>query len=206
MTEQTKKIVEALRGFSTPELCDGAGEYRTMDREIRRMVSNKKIAGPAFTVSVPAGISGLIPDAILAAEAGDILVIEGRRYSEKSYWGDHRSLCAAMKGLEGIVIDGAFRDIEGCRETDFPVFARAVVPGSAGKERQGEMNVPVICGGQRVSPGDFIVGDENGIIVIRPDEVWEIMERAKKKAEAQEYTIRRMRETGEIFPRVIWNQ
>lgn len=202
MTEELKRIVEELRKFSTPELCDGAGEYRAMDCSIRQMVTDKKIVGPAFTVSVPEGVGGFIPDAILEVEEGEVLVIEGHGHCRSSYWGDHRSLCARIKGAEGIVIDGAFRDLEGCQEVGFPVFAKALVPGSAAKDRTGEIRVPVTCGGQQVNPGDLIVGDCNGVVVISPSKAWEIMERAKKKIGAQENTIRKMMETGEVIPRV----
>ena len=206
MTEKQKELVIRLRKFSTSELCDGAVNYHTMDYHIQRRVTGRKIVGPAFTINPPKGISGIIPDAILQAEAGDVLVVAGQGFGSGSYWGDHRSLCANMKGLEGVVIDGAFRDLDGCREADFPIFARNVTPGSAGKAREGELNVPVVCGGVEVRPGDFIIGDSNGVLVIRPEDAEEIMAKATEKIQAEEYTIQKMRETGEILPRVICNQ
>ena len=206
MTEKQKELVSRLRKFSTSELCDGAVNYHTMDYHIQRRVTGKKIVGPAFTVNPPKGISGIVPDAILQAEAGEVLVVAGQGFCSGSYWGDHRSICANMKGLEGVVIDGAFRDLDGCVEADFPIFARNVTPGSAGKVREGELNVPVICGGVKVRPGDFIIGDCNGVLVIRPEDAEEIMAKATEKIQAEEYTIQRMRETGEILPRVIRNE
>lgn len=131
------------------------------------------------------------------------MVIAGKGYCQGSYWGDHRSICVVMKGVEGVVIDGAFRDLEGCREAGMPIYARAVTPGSAGKEALGELNVPVMCGGVMVCPGDIIVADCNGVLVLKPEEVEGVMERARKKIQAEEETIRRMKETGEILPRVI---
>ena len=143
---------------------------------------------------------------ILEMKKGDVMVIAGKGYCNGSYWGDHRSICAAMKEAEGVVIDGAFRDLQGCREAGFPIFARAVTPGSAGKERLGELNVPVICGGVEVCPGDIIVGDCNGVLVLKPEEAEGAMERARKKIQAEERTIQRMKETGEILPRVIMEE
>ena len=99
-------------------------------------------------------------------EPGQILVIAGEGYGQGSYWGNHRSICAKMKGAEGIIIDGAFRDLEVC-------------------------------------PGDYIVADCNGIIVMKEEEIPGILERAQAKIEAEQYTIRKMKETGEIIPRVI---
>lgn len=205
MSKTIDQLVEELRQFSTSELCDGVGvgKYQTMDYHIRQMVTDKKIVGPAYTVKTPIGISGLVPDGILQIRKGEVMVIAGKGYCQGSYWGDHRSICAAMKGVEGVVIDGAFRDLEGCREAGMPIYARAVTPGSAGKEALGELNVPVMCGGVMVCPGDLIVADCNGVLVLKPEEVEGVMERARKKIQAEEETIRQMKETGEILPRVI---
>ena len=205
MAKTLEEIIEELRDFSTSELCDGvgAGKYQTMDYHIQERVTYKKIVGPAFTVKTPIGISGLVPEGILKIKKGEIMVIAGKGYCQGSYWGDHRSICAVMKGVEGVVIDGAFRDLEGCREAEMPIYARAVTPGSAGKEALGELNVPVMCGGVMVCPGDIIVADCNGVLVLKPEEVEGVMERARKKIQAEEETIRRMKETGEILPRVI---
>lgn len=205
MDEKLKSIIEQLREFTTSELCDGAIDYHTMDYHIKRRVSDKKIVGPAFTVNPPKGVSGIIPDAILAMNPGEVMVVAGKECCNHSYWGDHRSICASMKGLEGVVIDGAFRDLEGCMEVGFPIFARSVTPGSCAKAAEGELNVPILCGGVEVYPGDLIVGDCNGIIVIKPEEAKLVMERARKKIAAQNAVIERMRQTGEILPRVKVN-
>lgn len=205
MDEKLKSIIEQLREFTTSELCDGAIDYHTMDYHIKRRVSDKKIVGPAFTVNPPKGVSGIIPDAILDMNPGEVMVVAGKECCNHSYWGDHRSICASMKGLEGVVIDGAFRDLEGCMEVGFPIFARSVTPGSCAKAAEGELNVPILCGGVEVCPGDLIVGDCNGIIVIKPEEAELVMERARKKIAAQNAVIERMRQTGEILPRVKIN-
>ena len=205
MDEKLKSIIEQLREFTTSELCDGAIDYHTMDYHIKRWVSDKKIVGPAFTVNPPKGVSGIIPDAILAMNPGEVMVVAGKECCNHSYWGDHRSICASMKGLEGVVIDGAFRDLEGCMEVGFPIFARSVTPGSCAKAAEGELNVPILCGGVEVCPGDLIVGDCNGIIVIKPEEAELVMERARKKIAAQNAVIERMRQTGEILPRAKIN-
>ena len=205
MDDKLKKIVEELKQFTTSELCDGEVDYHTMDYHIKRRVSDKNIVGPAFTVDPPKGVSGIVPDAILAMNPGDVLVIAGKECCNHSYWGDHRSICASMKGAEGVVIDGAFRDLEGCREVDFPIFARTVTPGSCKKEAEGQLNVPVQCGRVEVHPGDLIVGDCNGILVIRPEDAEQVIERAKKKINAQNAVIEKMKQTGEILPRVKMN-
>lgn len=203
MDTEIKAIIEKLKTFSTPELCDGAEDPQTMDYQIRQLVGDGQMVGKAYPIQVPYGISGIIPDGILEAPEGSVLVIAGGGFCRGSFWGDHRSICAAKKGLAGVVIDGAFRDLEGCREAGVPIFARAVVPRSAGKEQKGELNVPVICGGVEVHPGDYVIGDCNGVLVLKPEELEDVFRRSEEKIRAQEATIRQMEETGEILPRVI---
>ena len=204
MDETTRQLVEQLRQFSTPELGDGCAARRVMDYHIKPCISEKRIVGPALTVDVPEDDGGFIPTAIEALEAGQVLVIAGKGFAYSSYWGDHRSLCAQMKGAEGVVIDGLFRDLEGCRDIGLPIFSKGVIPCSAKKKNQGQLNVPVVCGGVEVRPGDFIVGDCNGVLVLHPEEVEAVLEKTRCKVEAQRYTIAKMKESGEVIPRILW--
>ena len=195
-------MLERLSGFSTSELCDGSSFPRTMDYHIKPWVGDKRIVGRAVTVDVPAGEGDLIADAILQLKKGDVLVIAGKGCCDYSYWGDFRSFCARTAGAAGVVIDGAFRDVEECREIGLPVFARAVTCITAAKKGTGSINVPVSCGGVCVRPGEIIVGDDNGVCVIDPAEANEIMERALKKREAQEQAVREMERTGILRTRM----
>jgi len=204
MDPSLSELVRQLREFSTPELCDGCTTRRVMDYHIKPRISEQKIVGPALTVDVPADDGGFIPTAIEALEPGQVLVIAGKAYPNSSYWGDHRSLCAKMQQAEGIVIDGLFRDLEGCREIGVPIYARGVIPCSAQKKNQGQLNVPVLCGGIEVLPGDLIIGDCNGVLVLHPEEVPTVLEKTRKKVAAQAYTIQKMMETNTVIPRVIW--
>ncbi|MGN0403704.1 MAG: RraA family protein [Bariatricus sp.] len=200
----TKELLKELANYSVPELCDGAGLYNTMDYHIKPMVTTKKIIGPAFPIKVPVGEGAIIADALREVKEGDVIVIAGHGNCKSSYWGDHRSICAKFQKAEGVVIDGAFRDIEGCEEVGFPIYARAVTPGTAGKSGAGEINVPVSCGGVCVNPGDIIVGDRNGVCVIPPEEVEEVIKKAKRKIEAQAWTIQEMLRTGVVMPKVVF--
>lgn len=200
-----KDIMEKLSRYSVPELCDGAGLYSTMDYRIRQFVGTEKIIGEAITIDVPVGDGGFIPEAIEQIQPGQVVVIAGKGNCRSSYWGDHRSLCAKMMGAVAVVIDGAFRDIDGCEETGLPIFARGVTPGTAVKAGNGALNVPVCCGDAVVNPGDIIVGDRNGVCVIRPDQVERVLERAKTKVEAQERTIAEMKRAGKVITKIKVN-
>lgn len=196
-----EEIIEKLRQFSTTELCDGMTEYRVLDPAIHRMVTEKKIVGPAFPVEIPAGVSGLLPDALSQIQSGQVLVIDAKGYTKQTCWGDYRSFCAALKQVEGIVIDGMFRDLEGCKEVGVPIFARGTIPRSGGKERLGQINVPITLGEVTIHPGDFIVGDADGVIVLCPEEAEAVMQRAREKADREAQAIRYMKETGTLVPR-----
>ncbi|MDO4314120.1 MAG: RraA family protein [Eubacteriales bacterium] len=200
--KEIRDLAERLKSFTVPELCDGAQEDISMDWRIKPQVGADKICGPAVTVDVPSGEGDLVADAILQLQEGDVLVVAGKGNCSCSYWGDLRSICASRKRAAGVVIDGAFRDVEGCREAGFPVFAKGLTGKTAAKTGAGAIQVPVSCGGISVNPGDMIVGDPNGVVVIPPEKAEKIMERALDKRMRQEAVIRRMRETGEVLPKV----
>ncbi len=195
-------MLSKLLEFSTSELCDGAEFPRPMDYRIKPWVGTGRVAGRAVTVDVPAGEGDIIADAILQLKEGDVLVIAGKGCCSHSYWGDFRSFCAKKTGAAAVVIDGAFRDVEECKEIGFPVFAMAVTCPTAAKKGTGKINVPVSCGGVCVRPGDLIVGDANGVCVIDPGEAEAIMEKAEKKRAAQAKVIEEMERTGILKTRI----
>lgn len=195
-------LVERLRDFSTPELCDGAQRCIAMDWQIKPQVGKNKICGPAVTVDLPPGEGALAADAILYLKKGDVLVIAGKGRCDCSYWGDHRSICASMKRAEAVVIDGAFRDAEGCEKAGFSVFAKGLTCRTAAKSGQGTIQAEVMCGGILVRPGDLILGDRNGVVVIPPEDAEEIMERAESKRRLQELLIKQMKKTGKVIPKI----
>ena len=114
------------------------------------------------------------------AQAGDILVIDGAGYDEGALWGGLLSLSASQKKLGGTVIEGAARDVEDLKEIKYPVYARNVTPRGVFKLRQGQVNLPVVCGGIVVQPGDLVVGDDNGIAVVPREKVTTVIEIASE--------------------------
>jgi regulator of RNase E activity RraA len=128
------------------------------------------IVGPAVTVSIPAGGINMVKMGIQQAVAGDILVVSVQGDTTYAMLGGNISLGMKARGIKGFVIDGAVRDVSELRELAFPTFARGVAVAAAdlGGPR-GEVNVPIACGGVVVNPGDIIVGDEDGVVVVPPD-------------------------------------
>ena len=194
------ELLQRLRKYSAPELCDGTVVYKPMDYRIKPMVTTKKICGPAITLQLMLGDSLLVTKALSLAKPGDVIVIAGHGSCNNALWGDHRSLVAKKLGLEGVVMDGAFRDIEENEEIGFPIYAKAVTCGSSTKNSNGEINIPITCGGVTVRPGDIIVGDRNGVCVIPPEYAEQIMAGAQEKVDKMERLTQEIERTGKVIP------
>lgn len=146
-----------------------------------------RIVGTAVTVKAPIGDNLMFHAAISFAQAGDIIVVDGGGCTERSVCGENMMQIARQKGVRGFVVDGTVRDSAALREfDDFNVFARGVMPNASYKGLgPGEMNVPVSIGGQVVFPGDIIIGDEDGVVAVRPRDAKAVAAAAKKLMEAE---------------------
>ena len=132
-------------------------------------------AGPAVTVSVPAGGINMVKLGVAATQPGDVLVVTSQGSEAAALWGGNLTLGLKSRGVVGAVFDGAVRDVTEIRELAFPLHARSVVTAAADLEApRGEINVPIACGGVVVCPGDIIVADEDGIVVVPADEAGEL--------------------------------
>jgi RraA family protein len=157
----------ALARLPTAEIADAAGVPVAMHCRIRPVWGGARLAGPAFTVRTPPGEHRAVREAAESAPRGAVLVVDAGGALECALWGDKMSKLALDRGLAGLVIDGAVRDVDGIEALGFPVFAAAVVPtGPAGRDRPGEHGTEITCGGRRVEPGDVVYGDTDGIVVV----------------------------------------
>lgn len=178
-----KGVMDRLASFGTPPLSDGLNKFNTMASDIKPVVEDIRIAGPAMTVRMRPGDNLMLHKAIDLAKEGDVIVVDTCGCLSCSVMGDLMASTAFKKGIAAIVVDGAVRDILDLKEKRFPVFAKGVTPAVGDKEGPGEINLPICCGGVPVLPGDYVVGDGNGLVVIRPDIVEQIMSGAEKKLE-----------------------
>jgi 4-hydroxy-4-methyl-2-oxoglutarate aldolase len=178
-------IIEELRGYEVAWISDSM-DLNLMDREIRPIFQGApRIVGPAVTVTVPPGDFLMIAAALKKVRPGDVLVIDGRGDTSRALWGEYFSTWARGLGVAGIVIDGAARDTGDIEALGFPVFARATTPRRPSLNGQGEVNVPVSCGGVCVLPGDLVVGDREGVIVIPMRHLDKILRRVRATAERE---------------------
>lgn len=178
-----KDSYEKLKDLSTPNLSDAMNRFGAMHYLIKPMSKYNKLIGSAITVKTRPGDNLMVHKAIDIAQPGDIIVVDTGDCCTNAVWGELMTLAAHKKGLAGLVVDGAVRDLKENSKIDFPIFAKYIVPSACDKEGPGEINVNINCGGVAVNPGDIIVGDENGVVVIPQNIIEDVAKNARKKLE-----------------------
>lgn len=184
-------LIKAFEGIPSSNIGDCVKKMNCMFGGIRAF-NHHQLLGTAFTVKVPSGDNLVAQAALDYTQPGDILVVDGAGYTDRALVGGMMLAYAQLRKLGGFVVNGAIRDLDDIRAGTIPVFAKAVTPQGPYREGPGEMNVPVVCGGQVVMPGDILVGDEDGIVVIPRLDAPELLEAAKKNLEEEQRTVARM--------------
>jgi 3-hexulose-6-phosphate synthase/6-phospho-3-hexuloisomerase len=201
-------IRDILRVVSTPNISDAMHRKGAMEG-ISPICGDVKMAGKAVTVQGFAGDWAKPVEAIDVASPGDVLVINNQGATHVACWGELATLSSMERGLSGVVIDGAARDVDDIRRLGFPVFSRAVVPNAGEPKGFGEINAEIRCGGQVVRPGDWVAGDESGVVVIPRERAFEVARRAmevKKTEERVREEIRRGSTLSRVSELVRWEK
>ena len=159
------ELIERFRGLASSTLADAMGRFNFMDPAIQSR-SSLLLCGPAVTVNARPADNLMVHKALQVATPGDIVVVNTGGNTTSAVFGELMCHTASSAGLGGIVVDGAIRDVEGITRLGFPAFSRTVSPGSCDKDGPGEINVPISCGGTGVAPGDIVVGDADGVVVV----------------------------------------
>ncbi|HEU4730142.1 MAG TPA: 4-carboxy-4-hydroxy-2-oxoadipate aldolase/oxaloacetate decarboxylase [Kofleriaceae bacterium] len=181
--------VATLGRYATTVLSDAMGRAGAMSARLRPLGPAVRMAGPALTVRLYPNDNFMCHLAVALAQPGDVLVIDGGNYLEAAVWGEMLTLAAIAKGVAGVVVDAAARDRDAIAGLGLPVFASAVVPRGTFKRHAGDANVPIACGGLAVAPGDIVVSDADGVVVIPRARAAEVIERVHE-AEQREASWR----------------
>jgi regulator of RNase E activity RraA len=198
ISRPSAEAVERLLACRSCDISDVMNRSGTMVGIHAVYVPVARVAGPAVTVAIPAGGINMVKMGIQQAQAGDVLVVSAQGASTTAMLGGNISLGMQRRGIGAFVIDGAVRDVSEIRDLQFPTFARAVVAAAADLGGPlGEVNFPIACGGVVVNPGDIIVADEDGIVVVPPAYADEIAE-AVHALEAKHDQAREVLRRGEV--------
>jgi len=174
-------ITSQFEEIPTTCISDTMEGLNNLDPTIKPLKESYKVAGRAFTVKMPVGDNLVVLKAIREAKPGDVLVIDAKGDTYRAIAGDFIIGMAQTLGIKGIVVDGVIRDIEGTKQLNYPVFCKGTTIAASSKAGMGEINIPISCGGQTIHPGDIIVGDADGVIVIPQYFEEEAMERSLDK-------------------------
>jgi regulator of RNase E activity RraA len=162
-------------------------------------ITDDRFVGVALTVKLYPGDLVDCLDALKVAGEGDVIVVDACGDTETSIWGGLMAGLCQQKGVVGAVVDGAIRDTDEIKALGFPICTRAIVPRSthspySGRMEPIEVNVPITCGGVLVNPGDIVLADEIGVVVVPQEEAGEVLERAREQAAKEEETRKRIKE------------
>ncbi len=211
-TRAKKSVDDETRALflqvSGPNITDAMHRKGAM-AGIFSVCGNVKMVGRAVTVQTVAGDWAKPVEAIDVAKKNDVIVINNDGVKDIAPWGELATLSCKTKGISGVVIDGAVRDVDDIRAMKFPVFAKAIVPNAGEPKGFGEINAEIRCAGQYVRPGDWIIGDESGVVVVPQERAYEIARRAlevRKNEERIREEIKRGSTLSEVAELIKWEK
>jgi regulator of RNase E activity RraA len=158
-------LVAQFRSLASPNVADAMGRFHFMDPEVRQR-SGLSLCGVAVTVDARPADNLMVHKAIEVAQPGDVVVVNTNGNRTSAVFGELMCRSAVGARLGGIVVDGAIRDVDGITSLGFPAFSRTVCAGGCDKDGPGEINVPIACGNTVVMPGDLVIGDADGVVVV----------------------------------------
>ena len=181
-------LIEALGAFSAATICEALGNVGFLPSAIKPIAKDMKVCGPAYTVQTMPRDNVLLHRAYAYAKAGDVLIANCSGFYEAGYWGDLMSIGAKTKGLNGLVIDACVRDADDIEAMGFPVFSRGLCIRGTSNHGDGTLNEPIIIGDVLINPGDIIVGDRDGVVVVPFNKIEEVIEKATAREAKEERT------------------
>lgn len=191
------ELVEQFRGLAAPNLADVMGRFHFMDHGIQ-MRTGLPLCGVAVTVMTRPGDNLMVHKAMEIAGAGDVIVVDTCGNTTSAVFGELMGNSGVAVGLGGIVVDGAIRDVAALAALHFPAFSRSVCAGACDKDGPGEINVPVVCGNTVVMPGDIVLGDADGVVIVPRLDAEEVLKLVKGLKERETRRIEEIR-SGKVF-------